>query len=185
KKIPSIALHGDSDKETRKVSQERLEKGDIKFIFVADRYNEEVDIPTVNTILFLRQTESLTIFLQQFGRGLRLHEDKECLTVLESLGRAHKKYDFFEDTIRAVYGKTKHSIEHYVEEVFSSLPRGSFIQIEKQAKEYILRNIKDTKNTKPHLIQKLKDFQRETTLDLTLENFLTYHHMSIYDFYGR
>lgn len=185
KKIPSIALHGDSDKETRKVSQERLEKGDIKFIFVADLYNEGVDIPSVNTILFLRPTESLTIFLQQLGRGLRLHEDKECLTVLDFVGRAHKKYDFFEDKFRALVGKTKHSIQHYVEEGFSSLPRGSFIQLEKQAKEYILRNIKDTKNTKPHLIQKLKDFQQETTLDLTLENFLTYHHMSIYDFYGR
>ena len=40
---------------------------EIRFIFVVDIYNEGVDIPEVNTVLFLRPTESLTIFLQQFG----------------------------------------------------------------------------------------------------------------------
>ena len=49
-------------------------------LFVVDIYNEGVDIPEVNTVLFLRPTESLTIFLQQLGRGLRLAEGKECLT---------------------------------------------------------------------------------------------------------
>ena len=47
-----------------------------------DIYNGGVDIPEVNTVLFLRPTESLTVFLQQLGRGLRLAEDKGCLTVL-------------------------------------------------------------------------------------------------------
>src|SRR5699024_11690617 len=81
-----------------------------KFIFVADLYNEGVDIPEVNTILFLRPTESLTVFLQQLGRGLRLQDDKECLTVLDFIGQAHKNYSF-EEKFRALVGKTKHSIK--------------------------------------------------------------------------
>ena len=56
---------------------------------MVDLYNEGVDIPEVNTILFLRPTESLTVFLQQLGRGLRLSEGKECLTVLDFVGQAH------------------------------------------------------------------------------------------------
>ena len=63
------------------MAKRRLVSGDVRFIFVVDIYNEGVDIPEVNTVLFLRPTESLTVFLQQLGRGLRLSEDKECLTV--------------------------------------------------------------------------------------------------------
>ena len=47
--------------------KDRLVKGELRFIFVVDIYNEGVDIPEVNTVLFLRPTESLTIFLQQLG----------------------------------------------------------------------------------------------------------------------
>ena len=81
--IPSMCLTGQSSDEERAAAKRRLVSGDVRFIFVVDIYNEGVDIPEVNTVLFLRPTESLTIFLQQLGRGLRLSEDKECLTVLD------------------------------------------------------------------------------------------------------
>ena len=81
--IPSMCLTGQSADEERAAAKRRLVSGDVRFIFVVDIYNEGVDIPEVNTVLFLRPTESLTIFLQQLGRGLRLSEDKECLTVLD------------------------------------------------------------------------------------------------------
>lgn len=67
--IPSIFLTGKSSDEERKTAKGRLVSGEIRFIFVVDIYNEGVDIPEVNTVLFLRPTESLTIFLQQLGRG--------------------------------------------------------------------------------------------------------------------
>lgn len=182
--IPSVALHGSSDKTVRKLAQDQLKKGDIRFIFIADLYNEGVDIPEVNTILFLRPTESLTVFLQQLGRGLRLAEGKECLTVLDFIGQAHLNYSF-EDKFRSLIGRTKHSIKHYVEEGFSNLPKGSFIQLEKQVKEYVLRNIKSTANTKTNLINKMKYFEQDTGLSLTLGNFLEHYHLSLYDFYGK
>ena len=74
--IPSLCLTGDSPKEERDSAKLKLTNGDLRFIFVVDLYNEGVDIVDVNTILFLRPTESLTIFLQQLGRGLRLQMPK-------------------------------------------------------------------------------------------------------------
>ena len=58
-----LALMDESNREDRNNAKERLVNGEIKFIFVVDIYNEGVDIPEVNTILFLRPTESLTVFL--------------------------------------------------------------------------------------------------------------------------
>ena len=57
-------------------------KKDINYLFVVDIFNEGIDIPQIDTLLFLRPTESLTIFLQQLGRGLRFADNKDCLTVL-------------------------------------------------------------------------------------------------------
>lgn len=182
--VPSIALHGNSDTETRESAKAKLESGEIKFVFVADLYNEGVDIPVVNTTLFLRPTESMTVYLQQLGRGLRLAEGKECLTVLDFIGQAHRNYSF-EEKFRALIGKTKYSIKHYVENGFADLPRGSFIQLESQAKEYILRNIPSTRNSEISLIQKLKDYAASGKNPLVLERFLNYADLSVYEFYGR
>ncbi|WP_170008519.1 DUF3427 domain-containing protein [Bacillus fonticola] len=181
--IPSIALHGRTDKETRVNVQQQLVNGEIKFIFVVDLYNEGIDIPEVNTVLFLRPTESLTVFLQQLGRGLRLAEDKDCLTVLDFVGQAHMNYSF-EEKFRALIGRSKHSVQHYVENGFFNLPKGCFIQLEKQAKEYILRNIKSSANTKSNLITKMRHFEQDTGKELTLRNFLDHFHLSLYGMYG-
>src|SRR5690554_5469956 len=138
----------------------------------------------VNTILFLRPTESLTVFLQQLGRGLRLADGKECLTVLDFIGQAHASYNF-QDKFRALMGRTKHSISYYVENGFSNLPRGSFIQLEKQAKEYVLRNLKDANYTRRNVISKLKHFQEDTGLTATIENFVSHYQIDLYELYGR
>ncbi|WP_280771812.1 DUF3427 domain-containing protein [Salipaludibacillus daqingensis] len=184
KGIPSVALYGQTDKETRDQAKAKLKSGELRFIFVVDLYNEGVDIPEVNTVLFLRPTESLTVFMQQLGRGLRLADGKECLTVLDFIGRAHKNYKF-EDKFRSLIGKTKHSVKHFVDHGFFNLPKGCFIQLEKQAKEYVLQNISQSANTKAHLISKLVHFTNDTGLALTLSNFLSYEGISIFDFYGK
>ncbi len=58
----------------------------IKVLFVVDIFNEGIDIPQIEMELFIRPTESFTVFLQQLGRGLRLFEGKDCLTVLDFIG---------------------------------------------------------------------------------------------------
>ncbi|MFA7157270.1 MAG: DUF3427 domain-containing protein [Bacilli bacterium] len=180
--IQSIALTGDTNKDIRSNSIKSLEAGEIKFIFTVDLFNEGVDIPKVNTILFLRPTESLTIFLQQLGRGLRLSEGKECLTVLDFIGQSNKNYKFA-DKFRALIGKTKNSVESYVKDGFISLPKGCFINLEKQAKEYVLRNIKDLKNNKDVLIGKIKYFENDSGMKLNLRNFLDFYNIPIEEFY--
>lgn len=182
--IKSIALTDESGKDERREAKSKLVNKEIKFIFVVDLYNEGVDIPEINTILFLRPTESLTVFLQQLGRGLRLHEDKECLTVLDFVGQAHKNYDF-EEKFRALIGRSNKSVKEYIEGGFLTLPKGCYIHLEKEAKEYILRNIKSSANTKINLINKIRAFKIDTDLELTLENFLDYHNLSLVDFYGK
>ena len=107
--IPSIYLVSETGDEERSTAKQRLEKGEIRFIFIVDIYNEGVDIPEVNTILFLRPTESLTVFLQQLGRGLRLSEGKECLTVLDFIGQANKNYNF-ESKFAALLSNTNRNV---------------------------------------------------------------------------
>lgn len=127
--IPSMYLTGHSPDEERKEAKNRLVKGEVRFIFVVDIYNEGVDIPEVNTVLFLRPTESLTVFLQQLGRGLRLSEDKECLTVLDFIGQANKKYNF-EDKFAALLSNTTRGVTREIRDGFISLPKGCYIQLE-------------------------------------------------------
>ena len=181
--VPSISLSAKSDDAVRSRAKEKLTAGDIRFIFVVDLYNEGVDIPAVNTILFLRPTESATVFLQQLGRGLRLCEGKECLTVLDFVGQAHKKYSF-ETKFRAMTGTTRKPVRHYVENGFSSLPRGCYIYLEKQAQDYVLRSLKESIFDKRSLTRRVASFEEDTGMTLTLEHFLDYYKLPITDFYA-
>lgn len=181
--IKSIALTRNSDSNERKEAIEKIRKGNIKFIFTVDLFNEGVDIPEINTILFLRPTESLTIFLQQLGRGLRLADGKECLTVLDFIGQSNKNYKFAEK-FRALIGKTKRSVQNYVQNGFVSVPRGCYINLEKKAKEYVLKNIKGIKNNNNVLISKIKYFENDCGEKLTLKNFLNVYNMNLQEFYN-
>ena len=174
--IPSMYLTGSSPDEERKAAKQRLVTGEVRFIFVVDIYNEGVDIPEVNTVLFLRPTESLTVFLQQLGRGLRLAEDKECLTVLDFIGQANKKYNF-EDKFAALLSNTTRSVTREIKDGFVSVPKGCYIQLEKKAARYILDNIRASYGNTAGLVSRVASFADDTGLELTLGNFLDYYHL--------
>jgi len=160
-----------------------FKKGKINYLFVVDIFNEGIDIPEIDTVLFLRPTESLTIFLQQLGRGLRLSEDKDVLTVLDFVGHARDEYNF-EHKFRALIGKTTTSIENEIKKDFPHLPLGSSIVLEKKAKEYILENIKKaTTINKRSLINKLQLFKVNFDLPLTLKNFLSCYNLELSHIY--
>ena len=182
--IPSMFLTGKSSDEERKAAKGRLVGGEVRFIFVVDIYNEGVDIPEVNTVLFLRPTESLTIFLQQLGRGLRLAEDKECLTVLDFIGQANKRYNF-EDKFAALLSNTTRGVTREIKEGFASAPKGCYIQLEKKAAKYILDNIRASYGNTAGLVSRVASFAEDSGLELTLANFLDYYHLdprAIYKF---
>ncbi|MDY3766049.1 MAG: DUF3427 domain-containing protein, partial [Lachnospiraceae bacterium] len=174
--IPSMFLTGHSPEEERKTAKQRLVAGSVRFIFVVDIYNEGVDIPEVNTVLFLRPTESLTVFLQQLGRGLRLAEDKECLTVLDFIGQANKKYNF-EDKFAALLSNTTRSVTREIKDGFVSVPKGCYIQLEKKAARYILDNIRASYGNTAGLVSRVASFADDTGLELTLANFLDHYHL--------
>ena len=182
--IPSIFLTGKSSDEERNSAKDRLVGGDIRFIFVVDIYNEGVDIPEVNTVLFLRPTESLTIFLQQLGRGLRLAEGKECLTVLDFIGQANKRYNF-KDKFAALLSNTSRGVTREIKDGFVSAPKGCYIQLEKKAAKYILDNIRASYGNTAGLVSRVASFTEDSGLELTLANFLEYYHLdprTIYKF---
>src|SRR5207245_3798740 len=101
--IPALAVVGDTDRETRRLSLERLRTGDVKILFTVDLFNEGIDVLEVDTLLLLRPTESATLFLQQLGRGLRRAEGKVCCQVLDFIVRPYRKFRF-DVSLRAFCG---------------------------------------------------------------------------------
>ncbi|MEA3410835.1 MAG: DEAD/DEAH box helicase family protein, partial [Pseudomonadota bacterium] len=88
--IRSVAVHGGSDMD-RSEALERLAQGTLEVVFSVDLFNEGVDLPQIDTVMMLRPTESRILFLQQLGRGLRRHPEKERLVVLDFIGN-HKGF---------------------------------------------------------------------------------------------
>jgi superfamily II DNA or RNA helicase/HKD family nuclease len=82
----TVSLHSQQVGITRKAAIEQLTNGELDIIFTVDLFNEGVDIPSVDTLLFVRPTESLTVFTQQIGRGLRLHAGKETCVIIDLIG---------------------------------------------------------------------------------------------------
>ncbi|MDX1271684.1 DUF3427 domain-containing protein [Bizionia paragorgiae] len=169
----------------RTAIRQKLEKKEINYLFVVDMFNEGIDIPQIDTLLFLRPTESLTIFLQQLGRGLRLYEEKHSLTVLDFVGNAHSEYNF-ESKFRALIGKTNTTVIKEVEDNFPHLPLGCSIILEKKAKATILKNITAaTSINKNKLIQRIQQFQHDTHLPLTITNFSKFYNIPLPSIYKR
>ena len=93
--VKAVAVYsGDTGKFAmdREKALNALNKGEIQVIFSVDMFNEGLDIPGIDMVMFLRPTQSPTVFLQQLGRGLRKSADKEYLNVLDFIGN-YKKAD--------------------------------------------------------------------------------------------
>lgn len=177
-------LTSENNKE-REIIRNQLKNQEINYLFVVDIFNEGVDIPEIDTVLFLRPTESLTVFLQQLGRGLRLSEGKDCLTVLDFVGNARPEYDF-ENKFRALIGKTTTSVYKEIEDDFPHLPLGCSIVLEKKTKETILANIRKAMSLNVNqLITKIINFKHQTTLPLTLNNFMKLNTISLESIYKK
>ncbi|WP_417391859.1 DUF3427 domain-containing protein [Gimesia sp.] len=155
--LPAAALTADSPVELRHAVQGQLCSREINFIFVVDLYNEGVDIPEVDTLLFLRPTESLTVFLQQFGRGMRLHDDKECLTILDFIGAQHREFRFA-SRFRALSTKPSGRLDSEIENGFPHLPSGCFVQLERVAQQRVLDNVRNSvRLNKNRMVKSLRD----------------------------
>lgn len=147
--ISALALHSKSASDERSTAIQRLSSGNIAIIFTVDLFNEGVDIPCVDLVMFLRPTESMTIFLQQLGRGLRLHEGKERLTVIDLIGNhrnAHFKLPFLVGLEDDDLDAPKHALQKVRQLMRGNrppeLPLGIEVEIEELAVEKLAEAIK-------------------------------------------
>ncbi|MBC9875448.1 DUF3427 domain-containing protein [Macrococcoides bohemicum] len=142
----SIVLTGSNSDEERQDAIEDLQDDDkdLEIIFTVDLFNEGVDIPQINLILFLRPTESSIIFTQQLGRGLRTHDDKEYLTVLDFVTNDRKNYlvPIALSGDQNFIGKEK--LKSLVENNFNNLSDNVHIELDYKTKEEILKTIDHT-----------------------------------------
>jgi superfamily II DNA or RNA helicase/diadenosine tetraphosphate (Ap4A) HIT family hydrolase len=84
--VKAVAVHSGAKSAPRATSLEKLSAGALEVVFAVDMFNEGVDVPSIDTVLMLRPTESAVIWLQQMGRGLRATADKKWLTVIDYIG---------------------------------------------------------------------------------------------------
>src|SRR5207248_3905300 len=118
-----------------------LESREVNVLFTCDLYNEGVDLPFVDTMLLLRPTSSPTLFLQQLGRGLRLHEGKQTCLVLDFIGQ-HRSEFRFDKLLSALTGLPRGSLREAVERGFPTLPSGCHLDLDRVARELVLENVK-------------------------------------------
>ncbi len=178
-------LTSDDDDRHRNIVKKRLQAGTINYLFVVDLFNEGVDIPEIDTILFLRPTESATVFLQQFGRGLRLHKDKDHLTVLDFVGHSRAEFSY-KERFEALIGRHSQNIKDEIEGGFANAPFGCKIILEEKAKEEIIANIEGYLRSlnKGRIIKEIAAYYKLAKDAFSLKGFLTYSHVPFHKVYG-
>jgi superfamily II DNA or RNA helicase/HKD family nuclease len=165
--IPARSVVGTTSAGDRAQAVRDLRERRVNALFTADLFNEGVDVPEVDTVLFLRPTESATVFLQQLGRGLRRSRSKAVLSALDFVGH-HRKEFRFDARYRALTGATRKGLEREVERGFPFLPSGCQIVLDRQTQENVLANIRAQISMRwPQLVTELR-----SRGDLPLPRFL-------------
>jgi hypothetical protein len=172
------------NEKMRSVRYRQLKNKEINYLFVVDMFNEGVDIPEVDTILFLRPTESITVFIQQFGRGLRKAEGKSHVDIFDYVGNCRAEFNYT-DRMRAIIGRTSMSVEEEMERDCPHLPLGCKITLEPKAKEYIMANIRGAikRFTTRKITALVQNFDRHYSVPLTLKNFIEVYQVPLNKLY--
>jgi hypothetical protein len=173
-------LCGKDDAARRASIIGQLKRGEIQLLFVADLLNEGVDIPEVDTVLFLRPTASLTVFLQQLGRGLRLcgHTGKDSLTVLDFIGQHRREFKFGPRLSSLTTNGNRLGLSN-IRDGSWVLPPGCSITLEPKARERILESIKArTGSRRDQLVDEIREFIDTQRRVPRLLDFCRYHHRS-------
>lgn len=162
--IPAKAVSGTTTGTERAAALSDLRAGRVNILFAADLFNEGVDLPDVDTLLFLRPTESATVFLQQLGRGLRQRPDKPVLTVLDFVGNQRKEFRF-DAKLAALTGRPRRRLPSDLEAGFPYLPSGCQIVLDRRAQETVLNSLKSQLTARwAHLVQQLRASGPDTSL---------------------
>lgn len=176
--VPSAAVTSEVNRPEQHQLIRDFKAGKLRVLFTVDLFNEGVDLPMVDTIFLLRPTESATIFLQQLGRGLRLDDNKPCLTVLDFIGAQHANFRF-DLRWRALTGVSRREVHDVVEQDFPTLPSGCHIELDRVAKDVVLRNLeRAVPSSKKSMVSELRQIG-----DVSLAEFLQDTGLEIEDVY--
>jgi superfamily II DNA or RNA helicase/HKD family nuclease len=165
--LSAACLTSDNSEDRIRLNKQ-LSTGEINYLCVVDIFNEGVDIPEVDTVVFLRPTESLTIFLQQLGRGLRLSPGKQSLTVLDFVAQLNRNYDYA-NRFRSLMLRTDKNLADQIKNGFTTLPYDCSIHLEEKAQRMVLDNITAAVYNKKRLESELRTFNEIPTLTNFIE----------------
>lgn len=160
--ITSVYLTSQNSPEEREYYIKRLqcEEDNLEVIFTVDIFNEGVDIPSINLVLMLRPTNSPIIFIQQLGRGLRKHENKSFLTVLDFIGN-HNKAFLIAIALNGARYYDKDSLKVAVATEFANISGCTNIQMDRIAQERILEQLNEENfNSMKYLKEEYFEFKR-------------------------
>jgi superfamily II DNA or RNA helicase/HKD family nuclease len=178
--LPARTVTGTTPPDERASALRALRDAEVNVLFTVDVFNEGLDIPDVDTVLFLRPTESSTIFMQQLGRGLRRTKNKAVLTVLDFVGYHRKEFSFARkfSALTGLHGK---QLEKAVKEDFPFLPSGCQVRLDQQSQQVVLENLRSQiSNRWAQIVAHLK-----ATKDDSLEEFLDVSGLELSDILRR
>ena len=143
--LRTVALTGDDLVEDREHCVSELEEGRLDYILTVDVFNEGVDIPSLNQVIMLRQTQSAIVFVQQLGRGLRLAEGKDYLVVIDFIGNYNNNF-LIPIALFGDESLNRESLRERLNETVEAgaLPGLSSVSFDEVSRERILRSITKT-----------------------------------------
>lgn len=148
----TVAISGASSDEERDQAIERLENGQIEYIFSVDILNEGIDIPSLNQIIMLRKTESAIVFVQQLGRGLRKHDEKEYTLVLDFIGNYQQNY-LIPIALSDDRSYNKDNLRRVVKEGDTVIPGCTTIEFDRISEQRVFRALDEERFSDARLIR--------------------------------
>lgn len=168
------ALTGDDSQIVREEAVKKLENGELDYLLTVDIFNEGIDIPSVNQVVMLRNTESSIIFVQQLGRGLRKHPSKDYVTIIDFIGNYRNNYLI----PVALFGDQSMNKDNYRREVReANLISGlTTINFEEVARKQIFESITNTSLSSMKILRdSYVDLQNKLGRQPFLKDFVTYN----------
>ncbi|AQQ54762.1 DUF3427 domain-containing protein [Planococcus lenghuensis] len=149
--LRTVGLTGGDSQEERIRQVERLENGELDYILTVDIFNEGIDIPSINQVVMLRQTESSIIFVQQLGRGLRKHNSKDFVTIIDFIGNYRNNY-LIPVALSGDRSQNKDNVRRHVKDT-SYIKGISTVNFEAVAKERVFSSINSSNLTQFKLLR--------------------------------
>jgi len=89
-------IDGGMKEDERDSVLKAFEEGRVRVLTSCDLVSEGFDLPSVEVAILLRPTKSLGLYLQQCGRAIRPHPDKERTIILDHAGNT-ARHGFIDD----------------------------------------------------------------------------------------